>query len=191
MSSFSFPAKTNLIFIIFTCVFLLGACTDNNAPNKSTSASVNTDIKKISSVNNTAETMATKPLLTVYKSPTCGCCEKWITHIDQHGFSSKAHNQADLSSFKMDKGIAPQYRSCHTAVSKEGYVFEGHVPAKFIHQFLASPPKDAIGLSVPAMPIGTPGMEVDDKFMPYRVILLNADGSYGIYAELNSYQEQF
>ena len=130
-------------------------------------------------------------MLEVYKSPTCSCCEKWLEHIDQHGFSSKAFNQTDLSAFKSNKGIAPQYRSCHTAVSKDGYVFEGHVPAKFIHQFLAKPPKNAIGLSVPAMPIGTPGMEVGNKFMPYQVILLKADGSYDIYAELNNYQEQF
>jgi hypothetical protein len=132
-----------------------------------------------------------QPRLQVYKSPTCQCCEKWLKHIEQHGFISTAHNQTSLSTFKSDKGIAPQYRSCHTAVSKAGYIFEGHVPAKFIHQFLANPPENAIGLAVPGMPIGSPGMEVGDKFMPYQVLLLNADNSYVVYAELNSYQEQF
>ncbi len=139
------------------------------------------------------QTAQTKPQpeLQVYQSPTCQCCEKWLKHIDQHGFISTAHNQTGLSTFKAEQGIAPKYRSCHTAISAAGYIFEGHVPAKFIHQFLAKPPKNAIGLAVPGMPIGSPGMEVADKFMPYQVLLLNADGSDEVYAEINRYQEQF
>jgi hypothetical protein len=185
-SSKSFIAITALITL-----FTISACSQENnkaVSNTVKAASLNEQATPASSV---ADNAAQLPLLDVYKSPTCSCCEKWLDHIDQHGFISKAYNQTDLSAFKTDKGIAPQYRSCHTAVSKEGYVFEGHVPAKFIHQFLAKPPENAIGLSIPAMPIGTPGMEVGDKFMPYKVILLMSDGSYGIYAELTTYQEQF
>jgi len=179
---FSFSAKAlTTISVLFSVVFI-SACS------KETTAIEATATMQVQTIQ--AQTPI-HPILEVYKSPTCSCCEKWLEHIDQHGFISKAHNQDNLSAFKTNKGISPQYRSCHTAVSKDGYVFEGHVPAKFIHQFLAKPPTNAIGLSVPAMPIGTPGMEVGDKFMPYKVILLMADGSYGIYAELNNYQEQF
>lgn len=142
-------------------------------------------------ISHEAATKASLPILEVYKSPTCGCCKKWIDHIDNNGFQSIVHNRVDLSSIKKKQGIAPRYRSCHTAVSEEGYSFEGHVPAKFIKQFLAEKPKDALGLAVPAMPVGTPGMEVGDKFQPYRVLLLKTDGSYETYSMVNSYKEQF
>lgn len=130
--------------------------------------------------------------LDVYKSPTCGCCKKWITHIDENGFQSKVHNRKNIFVIKKDKGIEPRYRSCHTAISKNGYVFEGHIPAKFIQQFLNEKhPDNVIGLSVPGMPLGSPGMEVGDKFQPYKVITLKSDGSYEIYADITSSQEQF
>ena len=183
MFLFSFPAKASTAIAIFSCLFLLAACSEQNSSEsiakkpttQKNSEAVITTTTQSTSINSKA------PLLEIYKSPTCSCCEKWIDHIDQYGFVSKAHNQHDLSAFKSNKGISPQYRSCHTAVSKDGYVFEGHVPAKFIHQFLANPPANTIGLAVPAMPVGTPGMEVGDRFMPYQVILLNTDGSYDIY----------
>lgn len=186
MSLFYFPVKATTAIAFFTCLFILSACSEQSSSEVSSKQQ-----PKPIAVTQSAPAESKTPLLEIYKSPTCSCCEKWIDHIVQHGFMSKSHNQNDLSAFKSAKGIAPQYRSCHTAVSKDGYVFEGHVPAKFIHQFLENPPANTIGLSVPAMPIGTPGMEVGDKFMPYKVILLKADGSYGIYAELNNYQEQF
>ena len=142
-----------------------------------------------------AETSSTKPqpiILDVYKSPTCGCCKKWISHIDDNGFQSKVHERNDVSSIKEKKGIQPRYRSCHTAISKDGYAFEGHVPAKFIQQFLNEKHDDTvIGLSVPAMPLGSPGMEMGDKFQPYKVLLLKSDGSYEIYSNVQSYEEQF
>ena len=131
-------------------------------------------------------------LLEVYKSPTCGCCKKWISHVDGNGFQSYVHNRSDISVIKDKRGIEPRYRSCHTAISKDGYVFEGHVPAKFIQQFLKEKQdSDVIGLSVPAMPLGSPGMEVGDKFHPYKILLLKSDGSYDIYASVQSYEEQF
>ncbi len=138
-----------------------------------------------------SETLTIEPLLEVYKDPNCGCCQKWINHIDQNGFQSKVINSQNVNVIKQNKGIRPQYRSCHTAISKQGYVFEGHVPAKFIQQFLSEKPDNTLGLSVPAMPIGTPGMEMGDRFMPYQVLLLKADGSSEVYAVINSYEEQF
>ncbi|NQY89594.1 MAG: DUF411 domain-containing protein [Colwellia sp.] len=131
-------------------------------------------------------------VLDVYKSPTCGCCKKWISHIDNNGFQSNVHNSSNIAVIKDKKGIEPRYRSCHTAISTAGFIFEGHIPAKFIQQFLQETHADGVlGLSVPAMPVGSPGMEVGDKFQPYRVLLLKSDGSYQIYATIQSIKEQF
>ncbi|MEZ0149685.1 MAG: DUF411 domain-containing protein [Candidatus Reddybacter sp.] len=127
----------------------------------------------------------------LYKSPTCGCCGKWADHAEDRGFALTTHHPADLSKLKAERGIAPQYRSCHTVVSADDYVFEGHVPARFIHQFLTAPPADAIGLAVPAMPMGSPGMEMGDRFSPYQVLLLKRDGSAEVYAEVSSPLEQY
>ena len=84
-----------------------------------------------------------------------------------------------------------RYGSCHTGVSKDGFVFEGHVPARYIIQFLNNPPADARGLTVPAMPLGSPGMEYNDQFAPYEVLLLKKDGSVEVYAAVESYEQQF
>ncbi|MBL4799606.1 MAG: DUF411 domain-containing protein [Oleispira sp.] len=129
--------------------------------------------------------------LDVYKHPSCGCCGKWIDHLNESGLTTGIHNSKKLAEFKEEKGIAPKFRSCHTAVSKDGYVFEGHVPAKFIQQFLSEKPEGVIGLSVPSMPLGSPGMEVGNKFSPYQVLQLNVDGSSSIYASINNAQEQY
>ncbi|SIS48013.1 DUF411 domain-containing protein [Neptunomonas antarctica] len=128
--------------------------------------------------------------LDVYKSPTCGCCVSWVEHIEKHGFTAKTIHPADLSLEKSQRGIQPIYRSCHTAVSPDGYVFEGHIPAKYIKQFLAEKPVDVIGLSVPGMPAGSPGMEVGDMFMPYPILLLKKDGSSEVYAQVKSLEDQ-
>ncbi|MCW8193922.1 DUF411 domain-containing protein [Proteobacteria bacterium 005FR1] len=134
---------------------------------------------------------ATAVALDVYKSETCGCCGAWVDHAKQNSFSVDIHHPIDLNATKQEHGIAPRYQSCHTSVTPEGYVFEGHVPAKFIHQFLAEKPEGAIGLAVPGMPMGSPGMEVGDRFTPYDVLLLKKDGSSEVYASVASTQEQF
>ena len=128
--------------------------------------------------------------LQVYKSPTCGCCEDWISHVNKHGITTEAYNSNRMGEIKDQLGNAPSLRSCHTAVSANGYVFEGHVPARYVEAFMANPPAGAIGLSVPAMPIGSPGMEMGDRFMPYQVVQLNTDGSSLVYANINSAADQ-
>jgi len=174
MSSNKFTLK---LVAIFALVFVIAGCSDKTAA-----------VDSAKTPNLQSKTIH----LEVYKSPTCGCCEKWLDHIHDRGFESKIHNFHDLSVTKEEQGIAPRYRSCHTAISPDGYAFEGHVPAKYIQQFLQQKhASDVIGLSVPAMPIGTPGMEVADKFQPYRILLLKTDGSYEIYAHIQSYKEQF
>lgn len=110
--------------------------------------------------------------------------------MNQAGFVTEAIVMDDLKPIKEKYGIKPDFRSCHTAVSKDGYVFEGHVPAKLVKQFLSQPRTDAIGLSVPAMVVGSPGMEMGEKFMPYQVLLLKKDGTSEVYAKINQASEQ-
>ena len=127
---------------------------------------------------------------TVYKDANCGCCKEWVNHAQGHGLSAKAQDVADVFLFKDRYGVPQQMRSCHTTVTTDGYVFEGHVPAKHMAQFLANPPSDAIGLAVPSMPVGSPGMEYQDKFMSYKVMQLNKDGSTQVYAAIESPAQQ-
>lgn len=131
------------------------------------------------------------PLLTVYKDPNCGCCKHWITHVEDHGYPTKTIEPQDMWALKDKLKIKGELQSCHTAVTKDGYVFEGHVPAKFMDQFLANPPKGAFGLTVPAMVVGSPGMEVDDKFRAYHILQMNNDGTTELYQAIDSYQQQF
>ena len=127
--------------------------------------------------------MAEATSLKVYKNPQCGCCSKWVDHMSSAGFSTKTQDQNDLSTLKQDYGIAPQYQSCHTGIAN-GYVFEGHIPAEQVQRFLAAPPEGAIGLAVPGMPIGSPGMAMGDRVQEYDVLLLKKDGSSEVFAHI-------
>jgi hypothetical protein len=131
-----------------------------------------------------SQSIDSKFSLLVHKTPTCGCCKKWIEHLESNGFSPSSKDHRSLQGVKEKYNIKPEYRSCHTAVSKDGYIFEGHIPSKYIAQFLAEKNLDAIGLSVPGMPLGSPGMEVGDRFTPYDVLILFKDGTSKVYAEI-------
>ena len=96
--------------------------------------------------------------LLVHKTPTCGCCKKWVEHMEENGFFITTKDHQSLTMIKDDLQIQPKFRSCHTGVSQEGYFFEGHVPSKYVVQFLSESNSNAIGLSVPGLPIGSPGM---------------------------------
>lgn len=127
--------------------------------------------------------------LEVYKSPTCGCCQLWVEHMDANGFISSVQHTEDLNAVKEKFGISAGFQSCHTAVSQDGYIFEGHIPARIIRQFLQEKPADALGLAVPGMPIGSPGMEVGDRVTPYNVLLLKKDGSSSVYAHVSTLEK--
>lgn len=127
---------------------------------------------------------------TVYKDANCGCCKEWVGYAEGNGLNATAHNVEDLSLFKERYGVPQEMRSCHTTVTTDGFVFEGHVPAKHMAQFLENPPAQAIGLAVPSMPVGSPGMEYQGKFMPYEVMQLNKDGTTEVYAAIESPQQQ-
>ncbi|WP_432695522.1 DUF411 domain-containing protein [Marinobacterium sp. YM272] len=155
---------------------ILAACSDTEAQD---------------GAGSTQATAAGPVALDVYKSPTCGCCESWIEHADTHGFTSNIHHPENLNGVKDELGIAPRFRSCHTAVTEEGYAFEGHVPAKLVQRFLDNPPEGALGLAVPGMPAGSPGMEYGDRFDPYPVVLLYEDGRFELYEEINEQEMQY
>ena len=117
----------------------------------------------------------------VWKSPTCGCCNDWITHLEENGFEVTAYDLGNADKRKA-VGMPIRFGSCHTAVV-EGYAIEGHVPAKEVLRLLQEKP-DAVGLSVPAMPRGSPGMDgpmygnVKD---PYDVLLVKHDGTASVF----------
>ena len=138
----------------------------------------------ISSLEQGYSSSQNKFSLLVHKTPTCGCCKKWVKHLEDNSFSMMIKDHQNLQKIKTQYSIKPKYQSCHTAVSKEGYIFEGHIPSKFIKNFLEDPEPNAIGLSVPGMPLGSPGMEVEGRFMPYDVLVLYKDGSSKVYAEI-------
>lgn len=142
-------------------------------------------------VATTGNTIASLGSLDVYKDPSCGCCQFWVDHAEQAGFQASIIHPENLNLEKMQRGIAPEFQSCHTSVSAEGYVFEGHVPARLVQQFLQEKPDNAIGLAVPGMPLGSPGMELGDRFTPYDVLLLKTDGSAEVYQHIASAAEQF
>ena len=127
----------------------------------------------------------------VFKSPTCGCCTKWVEHAQAAGFRVVVHHPDDLDRIKIDHDIAPRYQSCHTAVTEQGYIFEGHIPARYIQKFLKNPPENARGLAVPGMPAGSPGMEMGRRFSPYPIFVLKTDGSSEVFAEVRSAREQY
>ena len=129
--------------------------------------------------------------LNVYKELTCGCSVGWIEHMDERGYSSNVHHPRDIGKVKAELGLKPEWTSCHTAVTQEGFIFEGHIPEKFIAQFLAAPPDGAMGLAVPGMPIGGPGMEMGNRFTPYDILLINKDGSHSVFASIKSAAEQY
>ena len=124
--------------------------------------------------------------LLVHKTPTCGCCKKWVKHLESNGFNPATKDHQSLVEIKEKFNIKPEYRSCHTTVSTNGFIFEGHIPVKYITQFLSEGHPNAIGLSVPGMPLGSPGMEFDDRFTPYDVLILYKDGSSKVFAEVRN-----
>lgn len=126
-----------------------------------------------------AEQKAAATQVTVYKSPTCGCCKKWVTHLKDNGFQVTAHDVQNVDPYKAKLGLPNGLGSCHTAVVA-GYLIEGHVPAEDIKRLITERPA-AKGLTVPGMPMGSPGMEGTRKD-DYDVLLIGKDGKTSVYA---------
>lgn len=131
-----------------------------------------------------AETSAT-PIkdaleITVYSSPTCGCCHKWVETLEADGFTVSKHETNDMNSIKQSFGLQPHLASCHTGTIG-GYIVEGHVPAADIRRLLNEKPK-AAGLTAPGMPRHSPGMQPPDQQpKDYDVLLFDKDGKTTVY----------
>lgn len=119
----------------------------------------------------------------IYKSPTCGCCNAWVDHLRDNGFSVETHDRSDMHAIKTELGVPYTLQSCHTALVN-GYVIEGHVPADDIKRLLQEKP-DVEGLTAPGMPMGSPGMEGPRKD-PYDVLTFQRGGKTSVY---NSYNQ--
>lgn len=159
-------------FVVVAVIVLLTAC-----QSESDSNTVNIETNGI--------------VLDIYKTETCGCCGIWADYMQAKGYTVNIHHPADLNQIKQQYGIDPQWQSCHTAVSDGGYVFEGHIPERFVKQFIEQAPMDAVGLVVPGMPLGSPGMEMGDRFMAYDISVLKKDGSVEVYASIQTASDQF
>lgn len=127
-----------------------------------------------------AEAAAEAIAMTVYKSPTCGCCQKWVEHMEANGFRVEVKDMHDVSPVKDEHGLPSSLRSCHTGVV-DGYVVEGHVPADVVVKLLRERPQVA-GIAVPGMPMGSPGMEgpYTDN---YDVLTFDGAGKTTVYAK--------
>lgn len=119
--------------------------------------------------------------LIVYKDASCGCCTKWVTHLRAAGLHPAVQDRSDMAALKDSLGIPLALRSCHTAIAGR-YVIEGHVPAADLKRLLATTPRGIVGLAVPDMPAGSPGMEVPGRAIRYDVIAFAADGATKLFA---------
>ena len=121
------------------------------------------------------------PAVEVWKDPQCGCCKDWIAYLEQEGFRVRSHDSGN-SAMRQRLGLPQRYASCHTALIG-GYVIEGHVNAREIRRLLAEKPA-ALGLALPGMPVGSPGMDgpvYGGRRDPYDVLLVLRDGSSRVY----------
>ena len=123
-----------------------------------------------------------QPIIEVWKDPACGCCFQWVEHLKDEGFSVNVHHEASGVK-RQELGLPAQFGSCHTAVV-DGYLVEGHVPARDLRRLLLERPQ-ALGLAVPGMPIGSPGM--DDAIYggrkdPYDVLLVHQNGTAEVFS---------
>ena len=119
-------------------------------------------------------------VIEVYRSPSCGCCGKWIAHLKENQFDVKDHVTNDVQVIKDKYGVPEKMASCHTALVN-GYVVEGHVPAADIKKLLKLKPA-VIGISVPGMPSGTPGMEMGGRKDPYQVVSFDKEKKYQVFS---------
>lgn len=116
----------------------------------------------------------------VHRDANCGCCKDWIKHMESNGFEVNDHVEANMATVKQQLGVPPRLGSCHTAVIN-GQFIEGHVPAEQVMALQTRP--DLLGIAVPGMPVGSPGMEYGDRQDPYQVVGLSKNGEIEVIAE--------
>ncbi len=127
-------------------------------------------------------TVSEKIEVVMYKNEGCGCCTKWAEHMDADQFAVTEKPVPNLMEIKKEKGVPERFESCHTAVIGD-YFVEGHVPVEDVNRLLKEKPEGVIGLTVPGMPIGSPGMEMDGREADkYDVYLVRKDGTTEVFA---------
>ncbi|NJL45097.1 MAG: DUF411 domain-containing protein [Leptolyngbyaceae cyanobacterium SM2_3_12] len=136
---------------------------------------------KALAVGSTAQLTAEFSGLKVFRSPTCGCCGKWLEKMEAAGFQVQDNITKDMTAIKQRYGVPEDLASCHTAIAS-GYVIEGHVPATDIQRLLAEKPP-VVGITAPGMPTGSPGMEVGNRVDPYTVFSFTKVGEPVAFAE--------
>jgi hypothetical protein len=129
---------------------------------------------------------AARPLVEVWKSPTCGCCKDWVAYLEANGYPVKTYEVSESAkdTKRLALGMPEKLGSCHTALV-QGYAIEGHVPAREIHRLLAERPR-AVGLAVPGMPVGSPGMDgaaYAGRKDPFFVLLVQRGGTSSVYQD--------
>ena len=123
--------------------------------------------------------------ITIYKSPSCGCCQSWVEHLEANGFETNTIDTSNINEVKQSNGVPREMASCHTALIGD-VVIEGHVPAADILAYLENPQFNTVGLSVPGMVQGSPGMETGRKD-DYQVIAFRANGQQSVFREYTDY----
>ncbi|VAW42529.1 CopG protein [hydrothermal vent metagenome] len=163
-----------LFLFLFLISFSLVACTGLAQP----------DVPTQAPTQESAKLVTTSTTIHVYKSSTCGCCGDWIDRLAAYGFDLEAEDIDNMAAIKSQYSVPANMQSCHTAVV-DGYIIEGHVPPADIERLLTARP-DAVGLTVPGMVVGSPGMEVPDvPAQPYDVILFDESGKISLFASYN------
>ena len=166
--------------IVFTLLmFVLAACAGSAQPDVPTPKPAQEQVQEPSQEPSQVPAAAT--MIYVYKSPTCGCCSSWVDRLVEYGFDVETEDVDNLTGIKKQYGVPADLQSCHTAVVDD-YVIEGHVPPADIERLLEERP-DAVGLAVPGMIAGSPGMEVPGSPpQPYDVLLFDESGQSSLFA---------
>jgi hypothetical protein len=139
----------------------------------------------------TAQTPSARPVIEVWKTASCGCCGKWVEHMQTAGFTTRVADveDAELQKIKKTHGVPDAAKSCHTA-RVSGYTIEGHVPASEVKRLLVEGHKVA-GLAVPGMPLGSPGMEVSGfRPHPYDVLTFDSHGETRVFSTIKPQRQE-
>lgn len=167
--------RRHIVFAAVGCALMVSGCGGAEAAQHDHAEPVETASAEPVASSSHASTPEAGTVV-VFKTPTCGCCVKWVDHMREAGFAVEVNDVASLTDVKRQAGVPADLQSCHTAIV-DGLVIEGHVPASTVQQVLAER-GDLHGIAVPGMPIGSPGMEVPGRAAdPYDVIGFSQDGT--------------
>lgn len=166
--------------LVVSCILIAGMGVGAIAQTNPASISNRRTNEATASTAPTRHQDAAPRLLTVHKRPSCRCCTAWISHMKSAGFRAEVTNEEELDPIKRALGVPERLSSCHTA-RIDRYFIEGHVPAEDVKRLLAERP-DALGLAVPSMPIGSPGMEQGNRREPYDVLLVYRSSKTSVFA---------